>query len=660
MFQQTGGDTGGGDVNRAQVDTGKVGEAFSDTFYKNILSGTKDFGDGLKAEFESIFSLESLYTRSAFLDQEQADLRATLGLGSQKADEFRKLVADGAANFAEIGVSVDKVGETYTDLVGVFQTNISVSDQDLVEIAATAKVTGQSAKELAENFRGVGISIQEMGERMTEVAQIAREAGVSVAAVSAGVIKNLDKMNIYNFENGTKGLAKMAAQASRLGIDMDKIFGVVDKVFNPEGAIEMAAAMQRLGVSTSALLDPLRLMDLSQNDPTELQNQIVNMTKDFVRFNEELGQFEIMPGEKRRLNEIGKELGMSNGELQKMALNAASLEMKMKQIRFPSSLASKEDRELIATLATVNKQGVAEIKVATLDEKGERTGEYEMVEVSELTNEQLQGIKKDQELRGQTMEEIASDQLSELTKLNTQFDALKKAFAYGSATTDLTSNIYGGMTTGLRTGLFGDKVDDAITGNRPPIDDFLQKTETYRRAGNEFDLDKILELGGAITTDISNFYSTGKEKMSELFSEVDLTGLKTKIEGIYDTIADKISNVKSNIPIIGGIGGADPNTLTPVVSPATTNVNNAITNTNLTQSVNKIDFDTLDINQNMNVTIDVKLDPNVQNQALSEIIHRQVEEWFKGGNSNNNLSIVYNELQEYMDDNGIRGKRRRI
>ena len=146
---------------------------------------------------------------------------------------------------------------------------------------------------------------------MTEVAQIAREAGVSVAAVSEGVVQNLDKMNIYNFENGTKGLAKMAAQASRLGIDMDKIFGVVDKVFNPEGAIEMAAAMQRLGVSTSALLDPLRLMDLSQNDPTELQNQIVNMTKDFVRFNEELGQFEIMPGEKRRLNEIGKELGGS-------------------------------------------------------------------------------------------------------------------------------------------------------------------------------------------------------------------------------------------------------------------------------------------------------------------------------------------------------------
>jgi len=640
----------GGDAAAKNVDTGAVGSAFSDTFYKSILSGAQDFGQKLKAEFDSIFSLESLYTRSAFLDQEQADLRATLGLGSQKADEFRKLVADGAANFAEIGLSVDKVGETYTSLANEFQTNVSISDQNLTELAATAKVTDQNAQDLAKGFRGVGISIQEVGERMTEVAQIAREAGVSVSAVAEGVVKNLDKMNIYNFENGTKGLAKMAAQASRLGIDMDKIFAVVDKAFNPESAIEMAAAMQRLGVSTGALLDPLRLMDLSQNDPTELQNQIVNMTKDFVRFNEELGQFEIMPGEKRRLNEIGKELGMSNGELQKMALNAASVEMKMKQIRFPSSLASKEDRELIATLATVNKQGVAQIKVAKLDEKGERTGEYEMREVSELTNEELQAIKKDQELRGQTMEEIASDQLSELNKLNAQFDALKKAVAYGSTTTKTVSTLYGGMTTGLRTGLFGDKVDDAKTGNKPPIDDYYQKTQTYRTMGDKMTLDKFIQLGEAVYKDAQNLYSKGSEILGDLKENTNIIDLKGKFSEIFDSLIDKIPN----IPSIPGVGGADPNTLTPVNTTNTnTNINNAVTNTNLTQSMGKIDFSTLDINEKIDLDINVKLDPNVQNQALSEIIQRQVEEWFKGGNSNNNLSIVHNRLKMYRENNGL-------
>jgi len=39
----------------------------------------------------------------------------------------------------------------------------------------------------------------------------------------------------------------------------------------------MSAALQRLGVTQSELLDPLRLMDLSINDPGELQNQLVQM-----------------------------------------------------------------------------------------------------------------------------------------------------------------------------------------------------------------------------------------------------------------------------------------------------------------------------------------------------------------------------------------------
>ena len=581
-------------------------------------------GEAIKKELKEVISPDALYKRSTFLDQEQANLRATLGLGTQKADEFRKLVADGAASFAQIGLSVDKVRENYEGLISVFQTNIATSDQDLFEIAATAKVTGQSTKELAGGFRSVGISLKETGERMTEVAEIARQAGVSVAGVSDGVLKNIEKMNLYNFENGTRGLAKMAAQASRLGIDMDKIFVVVDKAFNPESAIEMAAAMQRLGVSTGALLDPLRLMDLSQNDPTELQNQIVNMTKDFVRFNEELGQFEIMPGEKRRLNEIGKELGMTNGELQRMALNAASLDMKMKQIRFPSSLASKEDRELIATLATVNKQGVAEIKVALTDDKGERTGEYDMVEVSELTNEQLENIKKDQELRGRTMEEIAGDQLSELAKLNTQFDSIKKAISYGAATSRPVSAIYEASTTGLRSNLFGDKA----LGEEGMVKEMYKETETYRTFVNDIGIDDIKELGGALKGD----FGGAIDYITNAISGVDWSSISSGLGSVVDTIKSVPTMVSEYTNF--GIGGAG---------------DISVTDKNLKAKGVK----ELNMNENINVDINVKLDPNIQNQALNEIIQQQVEQWFKGSNSNNNLSIVHNQLKTYRTSNGL-------
>jgi len=328
----------------------------------------------------------------------------------------------------------------------------------------------------------------------------------------------------------------------------------------------------------------------------------------------------------------------------------------MKQIRFPSSLASKEDRELIATLATVNKQGVAEIKVATLDEKGERTGEYEMVEVSELTNEQLEGIKKDQELRGKTMEEIAGDQLSELNKLNTQFDSLKKAIAYGISSSDPIQGAYSLMTDKLRRTVFGGFAPTEEGGENESgfVRTPYKKTKVYREGINEQGLGDIKELGTAVYNDVSGLVRGAVTKAGELFENFELPELDFGISGIFDTIKNKLSEYTDYIPDFSdfGFGGAEPNNVSET-NIRNKSINNSVTNTNLMQSMGKIDFSTLDINEKIDVDINVKLDPNVQNQALSEIIQRQVEEWFKGGNSNNNLSIVHNRLKMYRENNGL-------
>jgi hypothetical protein len=235
----------------------------------------------------------------------------------------------------------------------------------------------------------------------------------------------------------------MSVQASRLGIDMEKVFSVVDQVFNPEGAIELAASLQRLGVQTSEMLDPLRLMDLAQNDPAELQNQIVGMTKQFTRFNEETGSFEILPGAKRQMAEIGKELGMTGGEFQKMALNAANFDSKLKQIKFSPDV-KEEDREFIATMSKINEKGEAMVRVALKDEKGELTGEYDTVRASELTTEQIKAMKEEQELRGSKMEDIAFDQLSEQKKTNATIDELVTTLQQGFATTNVVQGMYKG------------------------------------------------------------------------------------------------------------------------------------------------------------------------------------------------------------------------
>lgn len=625
----------------AQIDVDKLTQSLREL----DLTG---FGAKLTKITTNAINPVEILKRTRFLDEEATKIRNSLGLGSEKSRELSFLVGDNISRFAALGLGVQDVGKAFIDLVGVYGANIGISNEDLTELAATAKVTGQDITTLSSAFRGVGVSIGQVGDKMLDVTEIARNAGVSVAAVSKGVLTNLDKMNIYNFEGGVKGLAKMSAQATRLGIDMTKIFQVVESVFNPEGAIDLAAAMQRLGVQTNALLDPLRLMDLSQNDPTELQNQIINMSKDFVRFNKELGDFEILPGEKRRLNEIGKALGMTSGELQKMALNAANLDMKMKQIKFPSSIASKEDRELIATLATINKDGIAEVKVKQIDDKtGKFTGEYEMVAASAINAKQLESLREGQELRGKSMEEIAIDQLSEAEKTNALTAQLIQAVRFGLSTSNVVMSTYELTTKSIREAAFQESGREGGV-----ISEGFRRTKTYRSGANEA-TDKLEEMFGTVLNDfgfnnLSDFKDKALSSLTDGFS--NLTGSLGSIDlGILDglgTVIDKLGSVGEMF----GFGGSETDPYTNFInnetktSIAKTNINNL----NTIDKSNSIEIKPIDINEKIDVNITVSLDPSIKDQRLTDLATNAINEYFKGGQNLKNTKTVTDAIELAM------------
>ncbi len=468
------------------------------------------------------------------LDAKSAQLIQVLGVGSKRGQELTSTIADTIPRYLELGLKASDVTDDYKDLVNAFNVNLSLTDDQLVELAATAKITGQEGKVMAKSFQDVGVPISQIGERMVDVAKIANQAGVTVGSVSAGVVKNLDKMNLFNFEGGVKGLAKMAAQASRLGIDMGKIFEITEKVFDPEGAIDFAASLQRLGVQTSELLDPLRLMDLAQNDPTELQNQIVDMTKQFTRFNEQTKQFEILPGAKRQMNEIAKSIGMTGGELQKMALNAANFDMKLKQIKFSPDI-KEEDRELIASMAQIDEGGKAQIQVREVDEKtGEWTGEYITKEVGQLTANEIKSLKDEQLLQGETAEGIARNQLSQLVQLNTSIDRLVTSITYGVA-----------------------KSVPAQKGYKEATDTIISTVEKGKFVTPEL-----------VSKDFDNVMKKLMETLDTAVMGIDTSGFQNIINGI----GDKIKGVTNYLPDMSNILGtttATPATTNTITSPAT-------------------------------------------------------------------------------------------
>jgi len=522
------------------------------------------------------------------LDESASKLVRTLGIARERAGEFVSTISSAVPMFAKMGLNLSDIITTFEDISGAFGTNVSLNERALSNLKATSVVTGQSVKELAGSFRNVGVSINDVGNRMLEVTNIARQSGALVSAVSEGVIKNLSKMNLYNFEGGTKGLAKMAAQASKLGVDLNTTFNVVQKVFDPEGAIDMAAGLQRLGVTSSQLLDPLRLMDLAQNDPAELQNQIYEMTKEFTYFNEKNNQIEILPGAKRRLEEIGKTMGYTNQELQTMAINAGNLDLKMKQLKFSPNVKD-EDRELIATMSQIGAKGTkfegqAIVQVEKIDKEGRRTGVFEDKLVSALEEQDVKALAQQQLDSSMSMEDIAHSQLDQLKQLNSNINEVVGTIKYGAA--------------GSKT------FQDAYKGSIKAIDDGIMKKidDLYKLMGVEKGL-KPEEIGAGIdiiTSKVGDVFEMGYKKVIEITDEY-LGGFLKTIKGTF------------------GVGGGDPYEFENNTQTASTSVlsqspnetvvnalnNTTTTNTNNTNATTNIEikhtFDFTNLPANMTV-----------------------------------------------------------
>ena len=538
------------------------------------------------------------------LDQEATKLVKTFGISKQRAGELTQTVADAIPKFVGMGLKVGDVAETLQGLGETMNVNIMLNADSLASFAATAEVTKVKQSELSEKFRDVGVSIASIEPKMLDVVKIARQAGVTVQAVSAGVVTNLDKMNLYNFEGGIKGLAKMAAQASRLGVDMSAIFTVVDKVFNPEGAIEFAASLQRLGVTSSQLLDPLRLMDLSQNDPTELQNQIVNMTKEFTRFNKENNQIEILPGAKRRIDEIGKAMGLPAGELQKMAINAGMFEMKLKQIKFPTDIANKEDRELIATMAQIGKDGKASVRMELTrtgkDGKEEGTGEYIDKLVSELNTDDVAKLAQQQKSNDASMEEIAKDQLTYLKRIESSMNTFVGAAKYGIAS---SNTLQGGYKGGLN--FFQKMLDD------PKIQQGKQ-SENYR-TGIDDVASKISEF--VKTLGIGDMFKDFKESTTTYFNEL-----------------------KTSIPTIFGMGGSNTDNQTLIQSLNNPNLN--ISNEPMT----------ITTENQFTVDFNVIADDKISAQSIQDI-NTAISNYFNGPDGTKNMQELLTRIDNIRVSN---------
>ena len=402
--------------------------------------------------------------------------------------------------FANALPSVAAMGGELKDIAAIQQgvgtelgrNNVLTADV-VSKLYAAQEAIGLSSNELSKSvgeFQDAGISSGVVAKNMEAAANFSRQMGVNTKAAFTLMTDNLDKLNEFGFESGIDGLARMATTAASMRVTMTGVFNMAERAFNPEGAIEMVSAFQRLGVAAGDLADPFRLLYLAQNDTEELQNQVVQMTEKFTYFDEKSKTFKVFPNAKQDLRDLASATNMGYEDLVKYSIGAQKLKEIGKDIRIGG--IDEETKKFIANMAEFDeKAGGFAVTLST--------GETKLV--TELNSEDVNKLQP----KPETLEEIAKSQLNFDKSIDANLAAIKAKFVGGIATSGPAMDIVETSRAIARgvletAGKVVPSVENTRGGTERVVGSIAGAAE--KMITGEFDISDVIKGISTMTTDI--------------------------------------------------------------------------------------------------------------------------------------------------------------
>lgn len=388
-------------------------------------SSGSNFAGGTNAKLTD--DLKFLESYKSLADESQKVLYAFTQT-RERIYEIQTSIVDALPGIIRLGGNIKNVSEIISEVAIESRRNVIATAEEVEKLFAIEKTLGLGADVLSKNFLDVGLSIEKIPETLEASMNYVQSIGGNAKTVMKDVSDNMGQMNRYQFEGGVQGLTKMAAQASMLRFSMSETFTLAEKVLDPDGAIEVAGAFQRLGVAAGNLVDPFQLMNLSINDPSGLQDSLVDISKQFTEFDAETKTFKINPQGVLTLREMEKAAGLSAGSLSKMGLAASELDQRLSAVDDAGlTIASEEDKQYLANIAKMDSKSLT-YKV-TLDNGTTK-------ELSELNQTEFDKLIDSQKNQPKTLEDTAKAQLRLDQLLSTNVAAIRAAITGGVLTAD--------------------------------------------------------------------------------------------------------------------------------------------------------------------------------------------------------------------------------
>lgn len=276
---------------------------------------------------------------------------------------------DKAANSTlSMGVGIEELSKYQAEYSEELGRSVMLGQKGLKSIAAMAKGTSlgsEGAAKMAADFEKQGFSAERTKNFIEEAVNSASKLGLNASKVIKNIQQNFSLINKYNFKGGIKGLVKMAETTTKLGVDMNFVSGMAEKLFDVEGAVDMSAQLQVMGGAWAKLADPFHLMYMARNDMEGLADELGKAAEASVHFNKENKSFEISSLEMHRLRKIAEQTGVSYEDLATAGKKAAAFSKINKQLTFSlgGGKEGKELKEFLQNNSGFNENGEAYIEL---------------------------------------------------------------------------------------------------------------------------------------------------------------------------------------------------------------------------------------------------------------------------------------------------------
>ena len=295
----------------------------------------------------------------AKVDKEASDYARTVGGSTHQKNQIfqtSQRVADNTR--ALFGINQEEIIKQATETAQAFGRNISHISDKAIEASLMLKKMGIDTQTLGQ-LDTYGKSIEETDAFMTDLYKRVSKRGLSFKNVSKAVADNLKSAQSYSFQNGLKGLERMAERSTQLKFNMQQALTFADKVSTFEGAIQAGAHLSVLGGTFGQYSNPMQLMYEGLNDVESLQERMIKMFGDKAFWDNEKGQMRINPVDLQIMKAAAEAIGVDKNEMASMALNQGRFNRIEAQIN--KNLFDNDTIEFIKNLSELDKNGNANI-----------------------------------------------------------------------------------------------------------------------------------------------------------------------------------------------------------------------------------------------------------------------------------------------------------